>query len=122
MLRPVIHAIDLSPPNRIRLYPHNTSLTPHNTSSPYGGAVVLPVPLVLIFLHKAVQEVHCHRALSVRHSPLDGHEEADGEGLVLVGQGDHHELAARPDVQVVRRHRELAMQWWLNKAILRIIK
>ena len=41
------------------------------------------------------------------HSRLDRHEEADGEGLVLVGQGDHHELAARPDVQVIRRHREL---------------
>ena len=41
------------------------------------------------------------------YSRFDGHEEADCEGLVLVGEGDHHELPARPDVQVVRRHREL---------------
>ena len=40
-------------------------------------------------------------------SRFDGHEECDREGLVLVGEGDHHELAARPDVQVVGRHREL---------------
>ncbi|KAH9402272.1 hypothetical protein TYRP_016328 [Tyrophagus putrescentiae] len=38
----------------------------------------------------------------------EGHEEGDGEGAVEVGQGDHHELAARPDVQVVGRHGVLA--------------
>ena len=35
------------------------------------------------------------------------HEEGDGEGLVLVGEGNHHELTPRPDVKVVRRHREV---------------
>ena len=45
--------------------------------------------------------------MEISYSRFDRHEEADCECLVLVGEGDHHELPARPDVQVVRRHREL---------------
>ncbi len=32
------------------------------------------------------------------------HEQSDRKGSILIGQPDHHELAARPDVQVVGRH------------------
>lgn len=35
------------------------------------------------------------------------HEERERERLVPVGQRDHHELAPRPDVQVVGGHRKL---------------
>ncbi len=38
---------------------------------------------------------------------LLGHEQRDCEGLVLVREGDQHEGAAGPDVEVVRGHLEL---------------
>lgn len=38
----------------------------------------------------------------------EGHEQRHGPGAVLVGQRDHHELSARPDVQEGVGHGELA--------------
>lgn len=35
---------------------------------------------------------------------VEGHEEGDRPGGVLVGQRDHHELATRPNVQIVLGH------------------
>lgn len=38
---------------------------------------------------------------------LEWHEQCDGPSAVLVGEGDHHELSARPNVEIVVRHFEL---------------
>ena len=74
-----------------------------------------------VVLQKAIDADQVHRVGEVPHEEgqevlvgldaaedVEGHEEGEGERLVLVGKGDHHELVPGPDVEVVRGHGEVA--------------
>ena len=51
-----------------------------------------------------LKEGQQHRRVAQRRKLRRRHKQRDGKGAVLIGQPDHHKLAARPDVQLVGRH------------------